>query len=434
MQYSRIPSMTLAVAAAIAMIGCGQKEEPKPVPAPAVAPAPAAPATPPPKPEVTVKLGHVAPLTGPQAHLGKDNENAARMAIDELNAKGLEIGGAKITLELVAEDDQADPKQGTIVAQKLVDAKVNGVVGHLNSGTTIPASKIYSDAGIPQISGSATNPKYTQQGFATAFRVMANDVQQGTVLGEYAAKQMAAKTVAIIDDRSAYGQGLADEFEKAVKAVGGKVATREFTNDKATDFAAILTKIKSKKADVIFYGGMDAQGGPMAKQMKSLGIKAKFLTGDGGCTPEFIKLAGAASEGQYCSLPGVPLDQMPGGKAFGDAFAAKYGQIQLYAPYVYDAMMVMVDAMKRADSVEPAKYLPEIGKTDYQGVTAKIQFDEKGDLKGGAISLYQVKDGKWEYRETIGGAPAEVAKDAAPAEAPAPAPAAEAPKAEAEKK
>ncbi len=418
MQHARISSMTLAVAAALALIGCGQKEEPKveAAPAPIAAPEPAV------KPEITVSIGHVAPLTGPQAHLGKDNENAARMAIDELNTKALEIGGAKVKFALIAEDDQADPKQGTIVAQKLVDAKVNGVIGHLNSGTTIPASKIYFDAGIPQISPSSTNPKYTQQGFATAFRVMANDVQQGKVLGEYAAKQMAGKTVAIIDDRTAYGQGLADEVEKGVIAAGGKVAAHEFTTDKATDFAAILTKIKSKKVDVVFYGGMDAQAGPMAKQMKSLGLKAKFLTGDGGCTPEFIKLAGAASEGQYCSLPGVPLDQMPGGKAFGDAFNAKYGQIQLYAPYVFDAVMVMADAMKRANSVEPAKYLPEIGKTDYQGVSAKIQFDDKGDLKGGSISLYQVKDGKWEYRETIGGAPAE-AKEAAPATPAAPAPA-----------
>jgi branched-chain amino acid transport system substrate-binding protein len=435
MPYSRIPSMPLVIAAALAVFGCSQKEEAKPAPAPA--PVAAAPVAPPVKPEVTVQLGHVAPLTGPQARLGKDNENGARLAVDELNSKGLEIGGAKVKFVLVPEDDQADPKQGTIVAQKLVDAKVNGVIGHLNSGTTIPASKLYFDAGIPQISGSATNPKYTQQGFSTTFRVMANDVQQGKVLGEYAAKQMAGKTIAIIDDRTAYGQGLADEFEKSVKAAGGKIAAREFTNDKATDFAAILTKIKSKKADVVFYGGMDAQGGPMAKQMKSLGVKAKFLTGDGGCTPEFIKLAGAASEGQYCSLPGVPLDQMPGGKAFGDAYTAKYGQIQLYAPYVYDATMVMVDAMKRANSVEAAKYLPEIGKTDYQGVTAKIQFDDKGDLKGGSISLYQVKDGKWEYRETIGGAPAAAA--AAPTAAPAPAamapaPATPAPAAPGEKK
>jgi len=131
-----------------------------------------------------------------------------------------------------------------------------------------------------------------------------------------------------------------------------------------------------------------------------------WLVGDGGYTPEFIKLAGPAAEGSYASLPGVPLDQMPGGKAFSDAFTAKYGEIQLYAPYTYDAVMIMADAMKRANSVEPAKYLPEIAKTDYQGVTAKVMFDDKGDLKGGSISMYQVKDGKWGYIETIGGAPA----------------------------
>lgn len=416
MQFSRFPGITLALAASIAMIGCGQKEEPKPqaaAPAPAVAPA--APPPPPPKPEVTVKLGHVAPMTGPQAHLGKDNENGAKLAVEELNAQALEIGGAKIKFELLAEDDQADPKQGTIVAQKLVDAKVNGVIGHLNSGTTIPASKLYSDAGIPQISPSATNPKYTQQGFATAFRVMANDIQQGKILGEFAAKQ-GAKTVAIIDDRSAYGQGLADEFKKAAEASGLKVVATEYTNDKATDFKAILTKIKSKKPDMVFYGGMDAQGGPLAKQMKELGLKAKFLGGDGVCTPEFMKLGGPATDGHYCSMPGVPLEKMAKGQDFKDKFTKKYNtEIQLYAPNVYDAVMVMADSMKRANSVEPAKYLPEVGKTSYEGVTAKIAFDEKGDLKGGAISLYQFKAGKLEYVETLGGGVAEAVADAAKA-------------------
>ena len=368
--------------------------------------------TPAPKPEVVVKLGHVAPMTGPQAHLGKDNENGAQMALEELNAQGLEIGGAKVKFELMGEDDQADPKQGTIVAQKLVDAKVNGVIGHLNSGTTIPASKIYADAGIPQISGSATNPKYTQQGFATAFRVMANDVQQGKALGEFASKQ-GLKTVAIVDDRTAYGQGLAEEFKKSAEAAGVKVVADEYTNDKATDFKAILTKIKSKKPDLVFFGGMDAQGGPMAKQMKELGIKARFLGGDGVCTPEFMKLGGEATEGQYCSLPGMPLEKLAKGPEFKDKFTKKFGvDIQLYAPYVYDAVMVMADSMKRANSVDPAKYLPEIGKTDYDGVTAHIAFDQFGDLKGGAISIYQYKGGKLEYVETLGGAPVADAKDA----------------------
>jgi len=417
MRLTSIPGTTLALAAAIALIGCGNKEEP----APQAAPAPAAPVA---KPEITVKIGHAAPLTGPQAHIGKDNEYGATLAVEELNAKGLEIGGAKVKFELISDDDQADPKQGTTVAQKFVDAKVNGVIGHLNSGTTIPASKIYADAGIPQISGSATNPTYTKQGFATAFRVMANDEQQGKALAEFAGKTLAAKSVAVIDDRTAYGQGLADEFKKAAEASGLKVVASEYTNDRATDFKAILTKIKSKKPDLIFYGGMDPQGGPMAKQMKELGIKAKFLTGDGGCTPNFITLAGAAAEGQYCSLPGVPLEKMAGGTAFRDKFTGKFKtEIQLYAPYVYDATMVLVDAMQRANSVEPAKYLPEIGKTAYQGVTAKISFDANGDLKDGAISFYEFKGGKIEYVETLGGVPAPAA-EAKPAEA---APAAAAP-------
>jgi len=409
----KISAVALSVAAAFALSACGQKEEPKiAAPVPAAAPQ---------VPEAVVKIGHVAPMTGPQAHLGKDNENGARLAIEELNAQAIEIGGAKIKFELLGEDDQADPKQGTTVAQKLVDAKVNGVIGHLNSGTTIPASKLYSDAGIPQISGSATNPTYTQQGFKTAFRVMANDVQQGKVLGEFAVKQ-GAKSVAVVDDRTAYGQGLADEFRKAAEAAGLKVVANEYTNDKATDFKAILTKIKSKKPDLIFFGGMDAQGGPLVKQMAELGIKAKFLGGDGVCTPEFMKLGGAAAEGQYCSLPGQPLEKLAKGPAFKEKFTKKFNaEIQLYAPYVYDAVMVMADAMKRAGSADPAKYLPELGKTNYDGVTAMIGFDQFGDLQGGAISLYQYKAGKLDYVETLGGAAA----------APAAAPAAEAAKAEA---
>jgi len=207
------------------------------------------------------------------------------------------------------------------------------------------------------------------------------------------------------------------------------VVSTEYTTDKATDFKAILTKIKSRKPDLVFFGGMDAQAGPMVKQFKELGIKARFLTGDGGCTPEFIKLGGEATEGQFCSLPGLPVDKMPKGPDFKARYTAKYNQeIQLYAPYVYDAVMVVADAMKRANSVEPARYLAELPKTSYQGVTATIQFDGNGDLKDGAISLYQVKDGKWEYLETLGAAapveapaaPAEAAAPAAPAPAPAP--------------
>jgi branched-chain amino acid transport system substrate-binding protein len=352
--------------------------------------------------ELVVRIGASAPLTGPQAHLGKDNENGTRMAIDDANAKGIMIGGRKAHFELISEDDQADPRTATIVAQKLVDNKVSGVIGHMNSGTSIPAAKIYSDNGIVQISPSATAVAYTAQGFKTAFRVMANDAQQGHVLGEYAAKNLAAKNIAVIDDRTAYGQGLADEFIKAAQSYGAEIVAHEYTNDKAMDFTAVLTAVKGKHPDLLFFGGMDAQGGPMAKQLKALALKAKFMTGDGSSTPEFIKLAGNGAEGSYSSLPGVTLDKMPGGKEFEKRFVAKYGPIQLYAPYCYDAVNVMIAAMQKAGSPDPAKYLPSLASISYDGVTAKIQFDEKGDLKGGAITVYQVQHGKWQPLATLG--------------------------------
>lgn len=352
--------------------------------------------------EQVVRIGSAAPLTGNQAHIGKDNESGTRMAIDDANTKGIVIGGHKIRFELISEDDQADPKTATIVAQKLVDDKVNGVIGHLNSGTTIPASKIYNDNGIAQISPSATAVNYTAQGFKTAFRVMANDAQQGKVLGEYAAKNLGAKKIAVIDDRTAYGQGLADEFIKAAQASGAQIVAHEYTNDKAVDFTAVLTSVKGKQPDLLFYGGMDPQAGPMSKQIKALALNVKFMMGDGGYTPEYIKLAGDASEGSYASLPGVPLNKMPGGKEFETRFVAKYQPIQLYAPYCYDAVNVMIAAMQKADSVEPAKYLPELAKISLDGVTAKIQFDAKGDLLGGAITMYQVQQGKWQALETLG--------------------------------
>lgn len=358
--------------------------------------------------EVTVKIGQVSPLTGPQAHLGKDNDNGARLAIDEVNAAGITLGGKKVKFTLVSEDDIADPRTATVVAQKLVDQRVAGVIGHLNSGTSIPASKIYFDAGIPQVSPSATAIAYTTQGFKTAFRVMTNDRQQGKVLGEYAVKNLGAKRIAIIDDRTAYGQGLADEVDKAVKASGGEVIAREFTTDRSTDFLAILTSIKARKPDLVFYGGMDAQGAPMAKQLHSLGIKAKFLGGDGVQTAEFLKLAATQAEGVTASSPGLPIESMPGGKEFKQKFTDRFGTIQTYAPYAYDAVMTMVDAMKKADSAVPTKYLAELPRVQRAGVTGNISFDERGDIRGGAITLYQVKGGKWQVLETVmgDGAPA----------------------------
>ncbi len=349
--------------------------------------------------DMVVKIGHVGPISGSIAHLGKDNENGAKMAVEELNAKGVMIGGKKVKLELVLEDDAGDPKQGTAVAQKLADLKVSGVIGHLNSGTSIPASKIYSAAGIPQISPSATNPAFTRAGYKTTFRVVADDVHLGGTLGRYAVTTLKGKSIAVIDDRTAYGQGVAEEFVKAVKKAGGNIVGTEFTTDKATDFMPILTTLKGKKPDVIFFGGMDAVAGPMMRQMKNLGINAKFMGGDGICSSELAKLAGdGMADGQVvcAEAGGVEGAQKAGLDKFNADFKKKFNaDVQVYAPYVYDALNVMVAAMVKAGSSEPAKYLPVLAKTEgYKGVTGTIAFDEKGDVKNGALTLYTYKGGK----------------------------------------
>ena len=344
---------------------------------------------------VEVKIGHVAPLTGPIAHLGKDNENGARLALEEINKAGLTIDGKKVVLTLVPEDDAEDPKTATQVAQKLVDAKVVGVVGHLNSGTSIPASKIYSDAGITQVSPSSTNPDYTKQGFKTTYRLVATDAQQGPALGNYVANTLKAKTVAIIDDSTQYGKGLADEFEKTVKAAGLKVVTREASNNKATDFKAILTKVKGSKPDVIMYGGMDATGGPLAKQATELGIKAKIVGGDGMCTEKLIELAGEAVVNVTCSEAGKALSKMAQGADFQKRYKERFNSdVQIYAPFTYDAVYVLVDAMKRANSTDPAKILVAMPDTKMNGLIGNIAFDSKGDMKEGVITLYDFKDKK----------------------------------------
>jgi len=403
-------ALALAATAALIIAGCSKEEPPKPV---AEAPKPPA--------EVTVMIGVSAPLTGPQAHLGKDVENGARLAIEEANAANIIIGGTRIKFELVPEDDEASGTKATVVAQSFVDKKVVAVVGHMNSGASIPASRIYSDAGIPQVSPSATAVAYTAQGFKTTYRVIANDLQQGKVLGEYAVKQLAGKRIAIIDDRTAYGQGIADEFEKAVKAADGTIVGREYTNDKATDFRAILTTLRGKKPDVLFFGGMDAQFGPMAEQVRTLKLGVQLLGGDGAQSAQFIKLAGAAAQGVIASSPGLPIDRMPGGEQFTTRFKAKFGEIQIYAPFAYDATWTIIDAMKATNSIEPGRILEALSKIDRRGVTGNIAFDEKGDIKAGGVTMYVVKGDGWTAIETIGGMAPAAAAASAPGGATAPA-------------
>jgi branched-chain amino acid transport system substrate-binding protein len=382
-----------AVALAVALAGCGDK---KPA-AQGEKGAPAASAG-----GAEVKIGHVAPLTGGIAHLGKDNENGARLAVEEANAAGVKLEGKDVKFALVAEDDQADPKVGTTVAQKLVDAKVVGVVGHLNSGTSIPASSIYNQAGIPVISGSATNPKLTEQGFKNQFRVVGRDDQQGPAIASYIASERKPKVVAVIDDATAYGEGIANEVEKTLKAAKIQVLAREKGTDKTTDWKAILTKLKGRNPDAVFYGGMDATGGPLLKQGKELGMKAVFSFGDGACTDKMKELAGDAAEGLLCSQAGIPAQAAS--KKFLESYKKKFSQDPiLYSPFTYDAANLLIAAMKKADSSDPKKYLPELQKISFAGSTGQIAFDEKGDRKDAEMTIFTMKGGKIEPIAVIKG-------------------------------
>src|SRR5919204_26626 len=371
-----------ALAVALALAGCG-KEAPKP----AAGQAPGAAAA------TEVKIGHVGPLTGGIAHLGKDNENGARLAIEEANAAGVKIGDKAVKFTLVAEDDQADPKVGTTVAQKLVDAKVVGVVGHLNSGTSIPASPIYNQAGIPVISGSATNPKLTEQGFKNQFRDVGRDDQQGPAIATYIAAERKPKLVAVVDDASAYGEGIANEVEKTLKAANVKVLPREKGTNKTNDWKAVLTKLRGRNPDAVFYGGMTSTAAPLIKQGRELGMKAVFSFGDGACEGEMVKLAGEATEGMLCSQAGIPV--AAASKKFLDAYKKRFNQDPIiYAPFTYDAANLIIEAMKKADSADPAKYLPELQKISYTGATGPISFDEKGDRKDAGNTIFVMKGGK----------------------------------------
>ncbi|WP_244814237.1 branched-chain amino acid ABC transporter substrate-binding protein [Caballeronia sp. Lep1P3] len=394
----------VSIAAAVAMAtACGKKDEGGASgAAPAASAAVAATASAPASEATVVKIGHVAPLSGTQAHLGKDNENGARLALEEISAQGLTIDGRSIRLELDSQDDAADPRTGEEAAQRLVDDHVVAVIGHMNSGVSIPASKIYSDAGIAEISPSTTNPQYTKQGYKTTFRLVATDALQGPVLANYAMKTLHAKKVVIVDDATAYGRGLADEFAKTLQAGGAKVAARESTTEKARNFKAILTKIRRIQPDAVMYGGMDVTGGPFAKEAAALGIKAKILAGDGVCTQQLPELAGDAAANVVCSEAGPALANMDKGADFAQRYEARFHTpVQIYAPFTYDAMYVIVDAMKRANSIEAARVLAAMPTTDFNGLTGHIAFDDKGDLKAGTITLYDFKDKKKDVLDVV---------------------------------
>lgn len=337
-----------------------------------------------------VKIGLSSPLSGPQASSGKDNEAGLQMAAEQLNAHPIIVAGKKIQFEIISEDDHADSQSGIVSAKKLVSLGVKGVLGPYNSGVALAVSKVYNDAGIVMAT-VATNPKVTQQNLPYVFRVAASDSQQGGKLASFAIVKLGIKTVSIIDDRTAYGQGLADEFEKVAKSFGAQILERHFTTDKATDFSAILQTVKAQKPDAVFYGGLAPQAGPMVRQLKQLGIKTLFLGGDGICSPEMGRLAGdAIGPHIYCTQGRSVLDKSANGKAFAADYKKKFNRPpEVYAASFFDGLNMMAEAMKIAASTEPKQYAAALTKIHYKGIVGSYRFDERHDLKDAPVTVFQ---------------------------------------------
>jgi ABC-type branched-subunit amino acid transport system substrate-binding protein len=342
-----------------------------------------------------VRIGVSGPLSGANAFAGKDNENGVRLAVEELNAQKLKVGGKSLRFELMSEDDQGDPKAGVNVAQKFADAGVKFVLGPYNSGVAIPASRVYNDAGI-LMSTVGTNPKITQSRYPHVFRIVASDNQVGGSMAAYAAKELKIKTVGVIDDRTAFGQGIAEEFAKQARASGLNVTGREFTNDKASDFASILTAFRAKKVDAIFFGGYAPQAAPMARQMKQLGLaNVRLLGGDTLCSPEMAKLGGdAVGENVLCAQAGAMLDKQPGGPAFKTRYKQRFQRDpDVYAPAFYDQAMFIAQAIRSANTVDAAAVSKHLHTMSYQGVAGTYGYDASGNLKKTAVTVYTFKGG-----------------------------------------
>ena len=356
-----------------------------------------------------IRIASGSPLSGGQASAGKDFEIGARLAVDEINAKGgVDVGGKKYTLELVAEDDAGDPKTGATVAQKIADdSSIMAVVGHYNSGVTMVATPIYARVNIPALTVS-TNPDVIRKapkmsdGQTAVFRLDAHDATQGPALATYAQKK-GVKKIAIFDDATAYGKGLSDEVEKKAKELGLEVALRESATDKTVDFKSIITKAKAAGVDAIMWGGYDDTASVLTKQTRELGLNSLMLMPDTACTENYLKLAGAASEGTICSSTTVPLDNMTGGAKFKENYEKKFPGtvVQAYSPLTYDAVYILAQAIEKAGAVDRVKIAAALPQVSVDGLSGKLSFLPDGERKDAEIAILESKGGKFVLVETV---------------------------------
>lgn len=345
-----------------------------------------------------VKIGHIGPLTGLNGHLGQDNERGARLAVEELNRRCLRIGGRTMQLELLALDDAGDPALAVQVARRLVLEGVDGVVGHLNSATSISAAPVYAQAGIAQISPSATNPRFTRLGYSTTFRLLPDDFRVGVLLGQHAGKALGARRVVLIDDQTLYGKGVAAAFASGAQNSGARILRQHAVDKVPGDYTALVQALRQDAPDLVFFGGVDTVAGPLIREIGRAGLSFQIMGSDGMCTANMAYLAGAdAVEGRVlCGEPGgVQPDHLPGIQDLAARMRARFDTPpQLYAPYTYDAVRILAEAMVHAGSNRPSAYLPALSHLHFEGVTGTIQFDESGNSRAARITLFKYRDGR----------------------------------------
>jgi branched-chain amino acid transport system substrate-binding protein len=344
-----------------------------------------------------IKMGVAGPVTGPNAAFGAQLKNGTEQAVEDINAAG-GILGQKVTLEVG--DDVSDPKQGVSVANKFVGDGVKLVVGHFNSGVTIPSSEVYQENGILMITPSATNPKVTERGMWNTFRTCGRDDQQGEVAGNYIAKELKGKKVAILHDKTTYGKGLADETKKAMNAKGVTEVLYEGINAGEKDYSATVSKIKASGADIVYWGGLHTEGGLLVRQMRDQGVQAVMFSGDGITSDEFASIGGPGVEGTLMTFPPDPRKR-PEATEVVKKFQAKNFEPEAYTLYSYAAVQVIKEAAEKAKSLDPKK----IAEVMHSGMTFKtvigdLKFDKKGDITRPDYVLYtwkKDKDGKITY-------------------------------------
>jgi branched-chain amino acid transport system substrate-binding protein len=344
----------------------------------------------------TIRIAAVGPITGAQAETGQDMINGIRLAVAEKNSAGGVLGKQ---IELVVFDDAADPKEAVSVARKIEsDPTIVGVVGHMNSGTTKPASPIYNGAGIPVVMPVPTNPEITKQGFSNLFRLPPTDLDQGAEVARYAIDRLGRRRFAVIHDSTAYGQPLAEIVRKTAQAAGAEVVAFDGITEGDKDFRALLTKLRGVNPDVIFFGGIYNEAGLLVKQARELGLDAPFISADGSFSTKLIQLAGPAAEGVVVSFIAPDEKSSDAVRSFADKFRQKFGAPQAFAPLGYDAANVMLSALERAGKSERKAVIAALHAADfrYDGVTGGSSFDAEGNNSRRSVFFFQVKGGKFE--------------------------------------